>query len=62
MVRMENRERCSHSPTGRPFISGDDVSVEGLTESGTFKSISLLKDKGIIKEVNKCETELQNIS
>ena len=35
------------------IAGGDNVSVEGLTESGTFKSMTLLKDKDIIKEVNK---------
>ena len=35
------------------IAGSDDVSVEGLIESGTFKSMTLLKDKDIIKEVNK---------
>ena len=35
-------------------IAGDnDISVEGVTKSGVFKSMTLLKDKDIIKEVNK---------
>ena len=35
-------------------IAGDgDVSVEVLTESGNFSSMTLLKDKDIIKEVKK---------
>ena len=33
------------------IAGGNDVSVERLTESGTFKSMTLLKDKDIIKEV-----------
>ena len=35
------------------IAGGNNVSVEGLTESGAFKSMTLLKDKDIIKEVNK---------
>ena len=34
-------------------IAGGNVSVEGLTESRVFKSMTLLKDKDIIQEVNK---------
>jgi len=34
-------------------IADGDVSVEGLTDSGTFKSMTLVKDKDIIKDVKK---------
>ena len=43
----------SYGETVHQIAGRDDVSVEGLTESGTFKSMTLLKDEDIIKEVNK---------
>ena len=43
----------AYGETVDQIAGGDDLSVEGLTESGTFKSMTLLKDKDIIKEVNK---------
>ena len=43
----------AYGETIHQIASGDAVSIEGLTESGAFKSMSLLKDKDIIKEVNK---------
>ena len=43
----------AYGETVQQIAVGDGVSVEGLTEVGTFKSMILLKDKDIIKEVNK---------
>ena len=43
----------AYGETVHQIAGGNDVSVEGLTESGAFKSMTLLKDKDIIKEVNK---------
>ncbi len=43
----------AYGETIHQIAGGDDVSVEGLIESGAFKSMTLLKDKDIIKEVNK---------
>ena len=51
----------AYGETVHQIAGGNDVSVEGLTESGVFKSMILLKDKDIVKEVNKRETEVQNI-
>ena len=43
----------AYGETVQQISVGDNVSVEGLIEAGTFKSMTLLKDKDIIKEVNK---------
>ena len=39
----------AYRETVHQIAGGNDVSVEGLTESGAFKSMTLLKDKDIIK-------------
>ena len=41
----------AYGETVHQIAGGHDVSVEGLTESGAFKSMTLLKDRDIIKEV-----------
>ena len=43
----------AYGETVHQIAGGGDVAVEGLTELGTFKSMTLLKDKDIIKEVSK---------
>ena len=43
----------TYGETVQKIADDGDVSVEVLTESGTFSSMTLLKDKDIIKEVKK---------
>ena len=43
----------TYGETVHQIAGGNDVTVEGLMESGAFKSMTLLNDKDIIKEVNK---------
>ena len=42
----------AYGETVHQIAGVDDISVEVLTEAGTFKSMTLLKDRDIIKEVN----------
>ena len=48
----------AYGETVHQIAGVNDVSVEVLTKAGTFKSMTLLKVRDIIKEV---ETELQNL-
>ena len=43
----------TYGETVHQIAGGNNVSVEGVTESGSFKSMTLLKGKDIINEVNK---------
>ena len=43
----------TYGDTVNPIAGSDDISVEVLTEAGTFKSMTPLKDRDILKEVNK---------